>query len=100
MKYLRVVWVVILLALVLVLTNSFGLAQRLLFGMQPPYHWTNNRATEDDVEISYFDVNGKSCAEVYRFKLVNSEYKVYGYGFSDKFETLEQAKAKAERECR
>jgi hypothetical protein len=83
--------------------NPFGLAQRLFWGMRPPYYWVQNDVSQQSpggVDEFYIGVNGRACANVYYFPTVMVGYTVYGYGFREEADTRPEAEALAARECR
>ena len=89
---------------VILLANPMGLRPILFFGQRPPYHWADvlepREHTAGSVRLDYVGSNGRACAEVYRFALIDDFYTVYGYGFSRHgVATLDRAKAIAEHEC-
>ncbi|MGD0942407.1 MAG: hypothetical protein ABR905_22165 [Terracidiphilus sp.] len=83
--------------------NPLGYGQRIYYGQQPPYRWlvedTSDQFTGSIKEV-YIGANDRICATVYRFASLDVLYKVYGYGFSESYETQRQAEQEAERECR
>lgn len=92
MPSLLVIWAIIMAILIF---NPFGLAQRIEWGMQPPYHWVY---THDSVDERYLvDANGKTCADLYYF---DGQWSVYGYGFEDDNISKDAMIRVAERNCR
>lgn len=101
-------------ALILTPLNPFGLAQRLFFGMQPPYRWVDVTGTghgADWRQYQYVGANGRVCAFAYTAYLDETDntwypprttpsWQVFGYGFDADHVTEQEARAVAERECR
>ena len=82
-------------AMFILLFNPFGLAQRLVWGMQPPYHWVSTHNVIDERYLT--GANGKVCASLYYYE---GEWTVYGNGFNDDNTSKEALEHVAERNCR
>lgn len=81
--------------------NPFGLEQRLLFGMRPPFRWVQVIVNSPEyLDETYVGSNDKVCAEVYRYASLATSYTVYGYGFRETYASREAAENRARKECR
>jgi hypothetical protein len=77
--------------------NPLGLAQVIFWGQRPPYHWVTDPQSNN---WEYRGVNQKACASLYHEHMTGTGYRVYGYGFSESYKTINEAMARAEKECR
>jgi hypothetical protein len=76
--------------------NPVGLGQVFFFGQRPPYHWVMGPTPS---KWDYVGINERSCAHIYLDTFSGGGYRVYGYGFSETYQNINDAMMKAQREC-
>jgi hypothetical protein len=99
MRVFMTVMLILIFSFFFIITfNPFGVSQRLIWGMQPPYHWVSKPTFPDSLDEEYVGANGVSCANLYKYG-TSADYKVYGYGFSEAYVERKSAEELAEKEC-